>query len=395
MCMTWLRGRCGGERGSIPMALLAIMMMSAIIGVTAANVIAGEKQSQFDDSYERALQVAEVGADRIAAIVEANVAPPASATGTVGSGTYTVTSAGDVNGWTITSIGQVVLANRTQPIRRRVVVRIQRPRIFQHGLFGDASVHATGSSRRMISYDSLTGAASYSGEAPPGNRSTLASNAAVHAAGSVNGGTLVYPPEERFDVSSDAAVAFITRSMAACDAAAQTKQALYPGAGVTNPLVQLGEPLVPSVWRPDPWSDNQGFYCVDNLDFPANTTTLVQNATAANPVKIFVRNRVTFGRNAVVNCGTGCIAGEDAPNAAALQIYTSTSTLVSFAKDVRFAGSLYAPRAQCSGGAHLTVFGAMVCRVVGEFTGHFRLYYDQQLSTVVGARFRRWSEEPL
>ncbi len=54
----------GAERGSLPLALMVTILVTGLVSVVTASVVMGQQQTRFDESYERALQLAEAGADR-------------------------------------------------------------------------------------------------------------------------------------------------------------------------------------------------------------------------------------------------------------------------------------------------------------------------------------------
>lgn len=52
------------ERGSLPLALAVTILVTGLVSVVMASVVMGQQQTRFDESYERALHLAEAGADR-------------------------------------------------------------------------------------------------------------------------------------------------------------------------------------------------------------------------------------------------------------------------------------------------------------------------------------------
>jgi len=53
------------ERGSLPLALAVTIVVTGLVSVVTASVVMGQQQTRFDESYERALHLAEEGADRV------------------------------------------------------------------------------------------------------------------------------------------------------------------------------------------------------------------------------------------------------------------------------------------------------------------------------------------
>lgn len=53
------------DRGSLPLALMVTILVTGLVSVVTASVVMGQQQTRFDESYERALQVAEHGSDAL------------------------------------------------------------------------------------------------------------------------------------------------------------------------------------------------------------------------------------------------------------------------------------------------------------------------------------------
>ncbi len=49
------------ERGSLPMAMLAILIVGSLATVLVGTVVVGQRQTRFDQGFEQSLQVAETG----------------------------------------------------------------------------------------------------------------------------------------------------------------------------------------------------------------------------------------------------------------------------------------------------------------------------------------------
>ncbi|MDQ3981011.1 MAG: hypothetical protein M3314_15930, partial [Actinomycetota bacterium] len=58
------------ERGSLPLAMLATLVVGSLITVLVGTVVTGERQTRFDQGFEQALQVAETGLDRMVHLIE-------------------------------------------------------------------------------------------------------------------------------------------------------------------------------------------------------------------------------------------------------------------------------------------------------------------------------------
>ena len=59
--MRFLRGRGGSEQGSMPMALLAAIVVAGIVTVLTARTVAGERATRFDRSFTESFHTADAG----------------------------------------------------------------------------------------------------------------------------------------------------------------------------------------------------------------------------------------------------------------------------------------------------------------------------------------------
>ena len=383
----WTLRRLHDERGSLPLAMLAVIIVSALMGVTTANVMGGERQTRFDQDYENALQMADRGADQFFSMVKNGQTGSLTAGGsadcpnstrsgvletrclpqqTVGNTVYRARGEREVGDeWTILATATV---NGTT--RRTVRLRNVQQRPFQHAMFADQHVSFNGTPRQAYSFNSTVGAGIT-------NSATLATNAP-----NVSDAEATYkqPPIllADVDVASDDAITFATQALADCQAA-----------GTLTATLTAPQPLA------------AGTYCVQNLSFAdSSIVTVASTVTQANPVKIYVAGNITVGRGAMVNCGSDggrCVWPANASRMVqpgALQIYSVGEGQVRFGTDSKIAAAIFAPRSHCFSTPHANVFGSLVCRTIGQFTGHFRLYYDEALANLSVAERRIWSEEP-
>ena len=70
--------RFGDERGSIMLALFAILVVGAVVVLLAALILAAQSDTRSSTGFEQALQGAETGLDRMTAQVKQNRSPSAS-----------------------------------------------------------------------------------------------------------------------------------------------------------------------------------------------------------------------------------------------------------------------------------------------------------------------------
>lgn len=109
-----LTSRFSDERGSLPFALLAVIIVTGLVTVVTSTTIAGQKQTRFDQGFEQSLQVAEIGLDSAVTLVASKTLSdadspyePCPAGGcTAAGGTYDVRAELDPAGyWVVSSTG--------------------------------------------------------------------------------------------------------------------------------------------------------------------------------------------------------------------------------------------------------------------------------------------------
>jgi hypothetical protein len=124
------------ERGSLPLAMLAVLVVGSLVSVLVATVITGQRNTRFDQSFEQAIQVAEVGLDRMTFLVQRgffdDLAGEPSFDGATADGEeYEVTATRNGDDWHVVSTGSAADGtSRTV----EVWVRIYPP--FRYGSFG-------------------------------------------------------------------------------------------------------------------------------------------------------------------------------------------------------------------------------------------------------------------
>ena len=396
-----LRRRFDDESGSMVVALLAAIVASVLMLTISSYAFAGNRQVRFDRDRGLVIQGADAGVAE--AINRFNLPPgnPDRLTGTTG---YPTTqpltdpvSLGDNSSfqWRVdpwppgqTAQWKVESYGTANGVTRHVRALIGRPQPFKTAAFADSHMVLRGANL-VDSY-------------PATGFGTIGSNGDITLNGNVvtdgvevhdwltdstaercvsNGNTLctgptrTNAPAER-DLTSDAALGFITEAMAdlpcASPAPAWNGTALGPG-----------------------------IYCFSSMNFSSNFNV---TGTAANPTIVYLTGPATaipvvsVANGVRVNCPT-VSSGLCSPRPASsrLQIFTKSNADVRIGANTHFGGVIYAPRSSCRGNpsnAQANIYGSMVCGVITN-QGGWRFHYDEALGNLgVGSvNLLRWAED--
>jgi hypothetical protein len=143
------------DRGSILLALLAILVLTSVVSVGLATVVEGQSQTRHDDAFAQALTGAETGLDTMVARIKAAPAvnSQATITGTnTSTGATYRTTASDVNGvWSLDSVGTAKTPRST--ITREVQETVAVKGLYGVPLFGSSAL-TLGSGSGVNEYDS-------------------------------------------------------------------------------------------------------------------------------------------------------------------------------------------------------------------------------------------------
>lgn len=172
----------------------------------------------------------------------------------------------------------------------------------------------------------------------------------------------------------------------------------------------------PELFPDDP--DSPHYWCAGRVVFDVHTT-LTDDASGENPVIIVVEHSIAVEKdnNApkggpshpdvhCVNCTPGPGAGADAPEAAALQIYTPSEdnpdeqdgNVVKIRQQSIFAGTIWAPRGACGGltgsAASVHIYGSLVCGNIRN-VGGWQFHFDEALLDIGMSEFgiAVWTEQ--
>lgn len=431
-----------GQQGSLPLALLATIVVVGIVGALLARVITNEEATRFDRGFTEVLHAADAGLQEAyfrlnTGALKSSISiggQSAVVSGSTDNGEFRwVAERQSARGWLVRSTGT------EGGIERTVVADVtERPRFFP-GAFGDELVALNGQSSQVDSYESTTPVGACPSPAEPtkcwgtsvpfgtGN-GALGTNedfdfdgpAEVHRAVLYNwsgypgtGATATNPGGSRCDgppctpevlrieddplnYGSDEAMKFIFDKLDACTAA-QTRGTAATGwvfGGTSNNPYELSpydaDPAEPPAGIDPASPAHLDYYCADRLTI--NGDVIVTGASATNPVVIFVRDSVKVSKSGtLVNC-PGCQSNDPRgtrPKSPHLQIYsasdlTSSGANVFLKAQSMFAGTIYAPRARCGtdqgeqGAAGVDFYGSMVCGSV-QNVGNWKFHFDDAL----------------
>lgn len=135
------------EHGSLPLALLATIVVTGLVSIVLASVASGQKQARFDADFEDALQVAEDGLDRAVVLVtsKARLSDFCVLNGTVYDGTAPECAdpAPSTNGYKVdadfdeTTRSWSIESSGADSSRTRVLqTRVEQDSLFQLAAFG-------------------------------------------------------------------------------------------------------------------------------------------------------------------------------------------------------------------------------------------------------------------
>lgn len=155
------------ERGSLPLALLAVIIVAGLASVLIARVVVGERTVRFDNTYTRELHTADAGVAEalfhISEDVEAAGTPISSMalgdsrtiSATVDAQEYDVEIKREgIREWRITSVARPAGAVAGTEAERTIVAEIVEEPLFFPGAFGDDIVALNGTSSFVDSYHS-------------------------------------------------------------------------------------------------------------------------------------------------------------------------------------------------------------------------------------------------
>ncbi len=386
--MRSMRSAAPAEAGSIPLVLLAAIILGGLIIALYTDVSTGLRLAAADRDFNQAVQVADTGlqeafivltsldeADK-PAIGEELATPQAGALGR-GSYEWGARRVGD-NTWQVRSTGEFGDATRVLEATMGPLT------LFGLAAFGDVLIELRGGNE-ADSYNDMTTDGGL-GTVGSNQQITLRGNAAVdwvmrYGGATYNDGGVIRPDggietgdhQELPDLGSEAYA-----EDGACDGAV-----LYDDITDVGQL-QRGET-----------------YCVTQARFPAGLHLL--DGESDDPTRIYIApsgNLELLGQGNNPCTGAACVnvtAEDDQPDATALEIYLAGGGGEVVANNhSRIAAGIYAPLSNCSGpNAQGEIFGSIVCRTL-DSKGGWEFHYDERFDEVSSTYFAIQSirEEP-
>lgn len=407
------RGLLSREEGSLPLALLAAIIVAGMIGALMVRMVGSEGAVRFDRDFAESLQVADVGVNRaLFALNEDATIPGAASPGTATVDGITYEWWGDEvapRRWDVISV-----ATTPGGVSRRVEARIEERSLFFPGAFGDRLVALQGTSTEVDSYNSAVACPvgvkedtcgwgtspdfgtqngsigtndvlKFNGNVPireqgaflydylenPPTPSTITTNDPFGDRCDVSGNTTVNlctetyvrAVDEKLDLASQANTAFIREKFESGGGCADPTSDRYVMKH-ENKHLKPYKGATAAGGIPDPTSSSfDNYYCKESWDITEDVR-LHTDATPQTPVVVFVRDyfKITqpnvsvacFSADGTKRCDAKTV--EDAsertvrPPAARLQIYVlGESNNVSLKSNSMFAGVIYAPLSKCGG----------------------------------------------
>ncbi len=399
--MRHIRRAAGAETGSVMLALLFVTLVGGLLVALVVNAWQGQRFTRADRTYTFAIHNAEAGVQDAVytlnrrsreATFGGNLGDPHPGSTTTGQYTWSAIPSTDSRSWRVSSTGSYQGRSRTVLADVRNVVR------FPVAILSDRSTRLVGNNV-LDTYSSPS--------TPPAmtpNVAVLGSNGTISApnASTSTGGSTLYnfqndPNPNRCtgttalcstatreaypaDLTSDDALRFISTAIAKC----KTDSGL-----TTLPDWIASRDAVISGGVAYFAPAGTGPYCFRNMLFDRTTQF---SPSPGKPAVVYLEGTVSVANRITVNIP----AGDLAPASPNLQIYTATTGAVDWATGSRFAGAVYAPRAECGerSGAIVEIYGVLVC---GTFNsrGGLRYHYDLALRTQLNNTYSivKWQEQ--
>ncbi len=378
------RSKLSSEDGSIPLVLLAAIILAGLIVALFTDVITGVRLASDDRDFNQAIQVADAGMqeaftvlagleeDDLPAMGEVYLGGPQ--TGEVGAGEYAWTArrVGN-NRWQVRSEGDF------GEKRRAMEASMGPETLFALAAFADLKIELRGGND-ADSYNSATTSGGR-GSVGSNNAVVLRGNAAVdwvmrydnatyNSGGTVRAGIETGPYQDLPDLGSQA----YNEDEGACAGGAD-----YDDIADVLPLIQ-GET-----------------YCVTQARFPAGQHTIVSSGDADRDklaTRIYIApsgNLELLGQGNQRCSRVSCVnwnVGDTRPDATKLQIYLAGGGgEVKANNHTVIAAGIYAPLSNCSGpNAQGDVYGSIVCRTL-DSKGGWSFHYDERFDNVEAEYF--------
>lgn len=422
------------ERGSVPLALLVVIIMAGLTGMIAARTTAEQRSVQHDTEFTTAVHAAEAGVHEAAFLLNNHLVVGSSASGNGTDNGYDYTwsavRGSDSGPWVVTSSG-------TGPtgLSRTVVAELADRPIFDSALSTHLGVNFQGGNAA----DSYSSAAQLRCPGPsPACFGIVASNGTIDMGSSGGGANYAdrvhvhdwanpdnsgpercgpsnsiycdetHVPQHRYNIDDPldvhGQVDLVEELLDGCSA--------FPSWTASENITGTGDPAAATLapTTPDSHPRVGDYYCFSELLFDTKTQ-LASTVTAEDGLTVVVRDRIKIESHVEVNC-SGCKTGFPAspamPVARRLQIFTiaeddpaggnNVRAAIQVRQHAKLGAAIYAPNASCGNqqsNAQVEIYGALVCKTVLN-QGGWKFHYDEDL--LAGLRtgefaVSRWREE--
>ena len=367
------------QAGSIPLVLLAAIVVGGLIIALYTDVSTGQRLASADRDFHQAVQVADAGLQDAFTVLagldlddrpEIGEAYTGTTTGTLGRGEYEWTAVRvGTNLWEVRSVGVFGVHTRTLEASMGPLY------LFGLAAFGDILIELRGAN----SADSYDGTNTNTGLGSVGsnNQITLRGNATVDwvvrygGAAYNNGGVIrtgggieTGDEQELPDLGSEA----------------------YAPGGACDPDDD-DIPFYDDIMDVDELKHGET-YCVAQARFPAGQHDL-SGTRGEKPTRIFIApsgNLELLGQGNNPCTGAACVnysVGDTQPDATALEIYLAGGGGEVLANNhTVIAAGIYAPLSNCSGpNAQGDIYGSIVCRTL-DSKGGWEFHYDERFNDV-------------
>lgn len=384
--------RFRNESGSLPLALLAVLMVTGLVVVVTSTMVMGQQQTRRDANFEDALQAADAGLNRLVPLVESEQHTGSfSVSGPGYSATATLDEA--AGHWELTSTGTMGTTSRT------VQSLIPLDSVFSHNPLGRAKITLLGNNW-VDSYRSGAFVSRTDFQADPYSSYLDANNNVTRKEGrgflategplDLNGQT--------FDNSESGAQIYYTKhpefmgGQQPVDSGATGECIQVPAActswveGNTGRLHYYRDRVKVRSLR-FPRQPTQHFDGAAGTPLPAGasvfrsmnlTTDTVVEGTPENPTIVYVTGEVTAEAHARINFEMEGSIRRPRPSGSLL-IYVGREGSVLFPTNVQLAGGIYAPESDFVGGSQGEIWGGLVANNIST-NGGWKFHYDVTMS---------------
>jgi len=428
------------ERGSLPVVMMAILIVGSLVTVLIGTIVVGQGQTRFDQGFEQSLSIAEIGLERMVYQVTSReeTATFSISETTVAGGRYSGAAVRTDRTWRLTATGVVdrpcpaTGSSTTTPCRsdRTLTLTIDIKSLFDVAAYGRTQVDLRGSNTADSYRSGTLSALGVFAELTSGANICRGAVPADPFSQADSGSTRMCTPTGKGVVATngelflrggvidevDRAEIHFAREIVADPLPGATGVCTGVSATCASPkLAYFEEPIAtePDPVLPPP--GNLGSFpgtpgtcpgapvgttaCLPpgtqiHTNMTLDSKTFIQG-TPQNPTIVYLTGTLTIPNGEVVNFrqnGLGNWVPKPAPG---LLIFSAgIGPALRFGNHASFSGAVYAPRATFAGGAAGNIYGSIVTGSIST-QGGWNFHYDEALGDVdTEARFlvSGWAE---